>query len=287
MAMPMHLYSQMLSEQKSAGQAPRPSSARLSGDQAATVQFLLKKIADAESRAKMAEHRAQRAEAALAVMGKGPPPPGASFKGHTLQQYRQAPGFSGNTPGSPNLMLRPHSPRSPRSGFPDRGASAPPARRAWAPQSPRREIFDTKAVHETPTSADAMLTGLRQISPNRKLEASHLTGDQAGLKSTGLIFEAHRVFTLSDSDRNGTLDVQEMQRMQRMLTQIDPDLYPAPLTPAFANKVISAAIDTDGDGVVDRGEWIAFVTQQAKASGERPMLKLMQLLGKQLDKCWR
>ena len=146
MAMPMHLYSQMLSEQKSAGQAPRPSSARLSGDQAATVQFLLKKIADAESRAKMAEHRAQRAEAALAVMGKGPPPPGASFKGHTLQQYRQAPGFSGNTPGSPNLMLRPHSPRSPRSGFPDRGASAPPARRAWAPQSPRREIFDTVAL---------------------------------------------------------------------------------------------------------------------------------------------
>ena len=284
--MPAHLHAQMTSMQK--GRSKSFAALPLTEDQTAAVQFLLKKLADAESRASIAEHRAQRAEAALAALGHGPRA-GGSFKGRTLQQqhHRQAPGLNIPGGGSPTPLHRAH-----------RGVSAPPARSGWVQNSPRKEMFDT-AVSETPMSADAMLTGLRQgmrarpasayssIAPNRKLDASHLTGQQAGLNSTGLIYEAHRVFTLSDSDRNGTLDVQEMQRMQRMLTQIDPDLYPAPLTPAFANKVISAAIDTDGDGVVDRGEWIAFVTQQAKASGERPMLKLMQLLGKQLDKCWR
>ena len=59
-----------------------------------------------------------------------------------------------------------------------------------------------------------------------------------------------------------------------------------PCTPALAKKITGAALDTDGDGVIDRGEWIAFVTEQAHTHGERPVLKLMQMLAKQLETMW-
>ena len=112
-----------------------------------------------------------------------------------------------------------------------------------------------------------------------------MSGDGAGLRSTGLIFEAHRVYTLADRDRNGTLDMEEIEMMRKCMQRMHPDLYPHPLTPAFAQQICSN-IDTDGSGDVDRVEWINFITQQARQHGERPMLKLMQVLGKQLDKLW-
>ena len=65
-----------------------------------------------------------------------------------------------------------------------------------------------------------------------------------------------------------------------------PDLYPYPLTPAIAEKVVGSVLDTDGDGVVDRGEWIDFITKHAGEVGERPMLKLMQVLSKRLAMKW-
>ena len=98
--------------------------------------------------------------------------------------------------------------------------------------------------------------------------------------------QAHNVYTLADRDRNGTLDNDELQQMQRAVKGIHPELLPSPLTPAFAEQ-IALGIDTDGSGDVDRVEWITFVTQQAKQHGERPMLKLMQVLGKQLADCWQ
>lgn len=69
------------------------------------------------------------------------------------------------------------------------------------------------------------------------------------------------------------------------LQRVHPESFPHPLTPAFAEQ-LCASIDTDGSGDVDRVEWINFITQQARRHGERPMLKLMQVLGKQLDKLW-
>ena len=57
--------------------------------------------------------------------------------------------------------------------------------------------------------------------------------------------------------------------------------------PLPAPKVVGSALDSDGDGVISRGEWIAFITKQAHANGERPMLKLMQVLSKQLASMWK
>ena len=45
-------------------------------------------------------------------------------------------------------------------------------------------------------------------------------------------------------------------------------------------------IDTEGNGQIDRAEWIDYVTREARAHGERPMLKLMQLLGKRVNDMW-
>ena len=117
------------------------------------------------------------------------------------------------------------------------------------------------------------------------MDLSLATGKGAGLNSTGLIFEAHRVYTLADRDRNGSLDMKEVEMMRRCLQRVHPESFPHPLTPAFAEQ-LCASIDTDGSGDVDRVEWINFITQQARRHGERPMLKLMQVLGKQLDKLW-
>ena len=46
-------------------------------------------------------------------------------------------------------------------------------------------------------------------------------------------------------------------------------------------------IDTDGNGQIDRAEWIDYVTREARAHGERPMLKLMKVLTKQLACMWK
>ena len=59
-----------------------------------------------------------------------------------------------------------------------------------------------------------------------------LTGMDAGLNSTGLVYEAHQVFTFADRDRNGTIDRAELDLVRRILANLDPDLIPAPLTKA-------------------------------------------------------
>ena len=46
-------------------------------------------------------------------------------------------------------------------------------------------------------------------------------------------------------------------------------------------------MDSNGDGLIDRGEWIEFITAQAREVGERPMLKLMQVLNVQMQPMWR
>ena len=70
------------------------------------------------------------------------------------------------------------------------------------------------------------------------------------------------------------------------MRSIHPDHFHAPLTPAFAEKIIGTELDKNGDGIIDRAEWIAFITQTARVSGERPMLQLMKILGKKLEDCW-
>ena len=57
-----------------------------------------------------------------------------------------------------------------------------------------------------------------------------LSGMDAGLNSTGLVYEAHQVFTFADRDRNGTIDRGELDLVRRILANLDPDLIPAPLT---------------------------------------------------------
>ena len=54
----------------------------------------------------------------------------------------------------------------------------------------------------------------------------------AGLNSTGLVYEAHQVFTSADRDRNGSIDRGELDLVRRILASLDPDLIPAPLTKA-------------------------------------------------------
>ena len=63
----------------------------------------------------------------------------------------------------------------------------------------------------------------------------------AGLKSTGLLNEAHTVFTLADWDTNGTLDMDELKELRQCLKGIHPDLYPHPLTPEIADEVCTTA----------------------------------------------
>jgi len=114
-----------------------------------------------------------------------------------------------------------------------------------------------------------------------------LTGSDAGLNSTGLVFEAHQVFTFADRDRNGTMDRGELDLVRRILASMDPDLIPAPLTKERADRAMTwEKIDTDGNGTIDRAEWIDYVTREAREHGERPMLKLMKLLGKRVNDMW-
>ena len=57
--------------------------------------------------------------------------------------------------------------------------------------------------------------------------------------------------------------------------------------PSACAQVLGEAMDSNGDGVIDRGEWIDFITSQAREVGERPMLKLMQILNHALQPMWR
>ena len=118
----------------------------------------------------------------------------------------------------------------------------------------------------------------------RPLES--LTDFDAGLLSSGLLFEANRVYTCADRDRSGTLSFKELEMMRKLITRMDPKLIPAPLTPRIADDFMASRIDTDGSNDIDRREWVVFVAEQAKRHGERPMLKLMQTLGLELDKLW-
>ena len=124
-------------------------------------------------------------------------------------------------------------------------------------------------------------------SSGRALKDKHLSSSGAGLVSSGIIPEAHNLFTLADRDRNGTLDFQEVEAIRQLLLVIAPEDYPNPIDPSFADKVMGSAIDEDGSGDIDRVEWINFVTRQANVHGERPMLRLLQLLKKELNKQWR
>lgn len=120
----------------------------------------------------------------------------------------------------------------------------------------------------------------------RSLAPEHVHWQEAGLESAGLLFEAHRVFTLADRDRNNTLDMHELSMIRNVLMGLNPDLFPAPLTPQFAESVMGSVIDTDRSGDIDRVEWIAFVTKHAKLNGERSMLRMMRMIATQLEKGW-
>ena len=77
----------------------------------------------------------------------------------------------------------------------------------------------------------------RSETPKSPLRSSQLDRAQAGLKSTGLMHEAHQVFTLADWDTSNTLDSDELAKLRTCLRHINPDLYPHPLTPDIADKV--------------------------------------------------
>ena len=84
--------------------------------------------------------------------------------------------------------------------------------------------------------------------------------------------------TVADWDTNGTLDVEELKGLHYVLKGLGKEHFPHPLTPSFAEKAVAAVLDTDGDGLISRSEWINFVINESHAHGEAPMLKLMQTL---------
>lgn len=59
------------------------------------------------------------------------------------------------------------------------------------------------------------------------------------------------------------------------------------LSSRASKQVVAEAMDSNDDGLIDRGEWIDFIAAQARKVGERPMLKLMQLLNVHLQPMWR
>jgi len=122
---------------------------------------------------------------------------------------------------------------------------------------------------------------------NMKALGDALSGADAGLNSTGLVFEAHQVFTFADRDRNGSIDRGELDFVRRILDSIPDDLIPAPLTKQLADRAMTwEKIDTDGNGTIDRNEWVAYVIREARVHGERPMLRLMQVLAKNVNDMW-
>jgi len=123
------------------------------------------------------------------------------------------------------------------------------------------------------------------VSPSNMRMA--LNGSDAGLNSSGLVFEAHQVFTFADRDRSGTMERNELDFVKNIVASLPDDLIPHPLTKELAESSMTwEAIDSDGNGSIDRAEWIEYVTSQAHRHGERPMLKLMQLLGKRINDMW-
>ena len=56
--------------------------------------------------------------------------------------------------------------------------------------------------------------------------------------------------------------------------------------PEFADKLLFDEIDTDGNGQIDRIEWITFIANQSKVYGERGMFKLLQTIRKEMDENW-
>ena len=47
-----------------------------------------------------------------------------------------------------------------------------------------------------------------------------------------------------------------------------------------------SGIDTDGNGLIDRVEWVNFVAKQSKVYGERGMFKLLQTMRNEMDQKW-
>lgn len=105
----------------------------------------------------------------------------------------------------------------------------------------------------------------------------------AGLSSNMLLYEAHNVFTLADADTSGGLDMKELAFLRSCIHAIPRDHLPYPLTPRIADKVVGSALDTNGDGIISRPEWIDFVLLEVKENGEKAMLQLMKVLAKQLE----
>ena len=56
--------------------------------------------------------------------------------------------------------------------------------------------------------------------------------------------------------------------------------------PGFADKLLFSGIDTDGNGLIDRVEWVNFVAKQSKVYGERGMFKLLQTMRNEMDQKW-
>lgn len=214
--------------------------------------------------------------------GTASAPAARRYPGHRAPQQR------GSAPLAPQHLFSTQADEPPQAyeqllrgadwGAQHQLSPSPPASRRPPPgQPPGRSPVPTRSTRSVSSG--------HSLGNYRRLDHGQMTGDAAGLRSTGLIFEAHRVYTLADRDRNGTLDMEEIELMRKCLQRVHPELWPHPLTPAFAEG-ICGGIDTDNSGDVDRGEWVTFITEQARAYGERPMLKLMQVLGKQLDKLW-
>lgn len=105
----------------------------------------------------------------------------------------------------------------------------------------------------------------------------------AGLNSSMLLYEAHNVFTLADWDTSGGLDMKEVALIRQCVQTIPKEHLPYPLSPAIADKVVGQVLDTNGDGIISRTEWIEFILREVEENGEKAMLRLMQVLSKQLE----
>ena len=184
---------------------------------------------------------------------------------------------------------------------------------APVPQGRTPSAAATPSVVATPTAAVAAVPGLAPaealpdgdewdpLTPTRqptyegqrplpaklpRIQTVHLDSGLSELQSGSILTDAHAVFTLMDRGTTGTLDMAEVADLRRRLKRIHPDRYPAPLTPGFAEQIVSRVKDKDGDGVVSRPEWIDFVIAQSKEKGERPVQKLLRVIARELARRW-
>ena len=75
------------------------------------------------------------------------------------------------------------------------------------PSFPRMPLCPVPIGTQNPGSTGRTSSnGSTGSNQGRPLQGQHLTGAGAGLWSTGLVAEAHRVYTLADRNRNGVLD---------------------------------------------------------------------------------